>query len=86
MSARGENRPEAGRKPVRERQNEPGRLVILDDPRNRSSVFCRVGRLAEGSMAGSAESTDHDSTRRMPRIWSRIRFGELWLPELRCPL
>ena len=34
----------------------------------------------------SAESADHDSICRMPRISSRMRFGELWLSELRCPL
>jgi hypothetical protein len=43
VSARGENRPEARRKPVRERRNEPGRLVILDDACNRSSVLMLSG-------------------------------------------
>lgn len=46
----------------------------------------RVGKSPNDFNAGSAGSADHDSIRRMPRISSRMRFGELWLPELRCPL
>ena len=61
----------------------PGRLVILDGSPLRSSVWMVSGCWRSDSHAGSAESADRDSNRRMPRISSRMRFGELWLPELR---
>jgi hypothetical protein len=84
VSARGENRPEAGRKPVRGRSNRPGQAGYLKQPVHRSSVLDRVGSSPDGSVAGSAESANRDSVRRMPRISPRTRFGELWLPKLWC--